>query len=85
MSANFIFMFRNSSALPSQMGDALASKLLDSVRNEQRRQTLLLPNGASIIDSKSGTTTSSGGIDNQYKRYEMLVKQQAQQTAQAQT
>lgn len=50
--------------------------------NKDRKKSVLLPNGNSIIDSKGGGSSLAvggsnivGGIDN-YKRYQMLVKQQ---------
>jgi len=47
-------------------------------KDAPRKHSLMLPNGSSIIDSKGSGTSSSvvGGMDN-YKRYQMLVQQQA--------
>jgi len=71
---------RNSSALPSfaDMGPE------QQIGKDIRKKSVLLPNnGNSIIDSVKGGGSSLalggsnvvGGIDN-YKRYQMLVKQQ---------
>ena len=73
------FGSRNSSALPSvtDMGPD------QQIGKDIRKKSVLLPNGNSIIDSVKGGGSSLalggsnvvGGIDN-YKRYQMLVKQQ---------
>jgi len=63
---------RNSSALPS-LGDLGPDK---EIRKDDRKKSVLLPNGNSIIDSGKGggsslavgNTNVVGGIDN-YKRY----------------
>lgn len=65
--------FRNSSALPS-VGELASEKVGNS--KDTRKNSVLLPNGNTIIDSgKSGGSslavggsTIVGGIDN-YKRY----------------
>jgi len=72
---------RNSSALPN-LSDMGPEKEIGKDR-DIRKKSVMLPNGNSIIDSVKGGGSSLtlggsnvvGGIDN-YKRYQMLVKQQ---------
>ena len=70
---------RNSSALPS-VGE-LTSDKVGVISKETRKNSVMLPNGNTIIESgKSGGSslavggsTIVGGIDN-YKRYQMLIQ-----------
>lgn len=73
-------MSRNSSALPS-VGELTTDKVGVISSKETRKNSVMLPNGNTIIESgKSGGSslavggsTIVGGIDN-YKRYQMLIQ-----------